>query len=958
MFNMAETVENQQHHHQHHHHDRRKTHHYDPLPICVLLLLHLARVMHAAGAPGISEIRIGAMLSTDEDTATLQEAVREVNDNSLILPGNYQLNVTSIVMTTNPIESAIRVCEKIIPNQVYAVISGHSPELYMSSVSVSYTCGFYGIPVIGISARECIFSDKHIHKSYLRTVPPYSQQATVWADLVEHFDWSSVVTITSSDQDGRSILSTLRKRQKHNELFKIEKSITYKPGANNMTDTLLEARKCTSRVMLLYASEKDATTIYQDTQRLNMTGNGYAWLVTEQGITGEALAGAPEGVLAMYLEQGTDTKSHIQDAVRVIAKGIHSFVQNEGIMPPPAGCRHSGDSLWPSGQLFYGNLVDATVLQGATGAIDFDKHGDRKSAKYKLINIQGGEPVTIGAWSSDTRLTTNHVSVIWPGGTREKPEGYELQTHLRVVIMKDSPFVYVDEQDPMTKKCLNDTIPCLATNGDSMQCCYGYCIDLLQVLSKELNFTIDLHQVQDGTYGDYEKVNGTEKKRWNGMIGELVDGKADMIMAPLTINNERARFIDFSKPYKYQGLTILVKKADSGTNLLSFMRPFQISLWILIGVCIHVIAVVIYLLDRFSPFSHPRNAEEETDALNLSQALWFSWSVLLNSGVGERTPRSFGARVLGVVWAGFAMIMVASYTANLAAYLVLDRPQARINGINDAKMRNPSSAFTYATVSKSSVEMYFRRQVELSSMYRFMKTYNYKEADMAIEDLKSGKLDAFIYDSAMLDFEVSRDCGLITVGELFGRSGFGIGLQKGSLWTQKVSLRILELHERGKIGELDLKWITSKQCGVKSIQPTTLGLSSMGGVFILVAGGFLVGCVINRMEIHYKRHQQTKERQVELARVAVSHWRGTVRRRRKRNSSKYMVPAPTPEPVEKRNGVQGASSLEKEMDGAIPLAVINRRDRTIPMLQLPSNTYRWGSSADSFCSSPNSLSSN
>ncbi|XP_022111987.1 glutamate receptor ionotropic, NMDA 1-like [Acanthaster planci] len=937
-----------------HHRRHRKTNRYDPLPVCLLLLLHLARVMHAA--PAISEIRIGAMLSTEEDIETLQAAVREVNDNSLILPGNYQLNVTSIVMTNNPIESAIRVCVKIIPNQVYAVISGHSPELYMSSVSVSYTCGFYGIPVIGISARECIFSDKHIHKSYLRTVPPYSQQANVWADLVDHFEWNSVVTITSSDQDGRAILSTLRKRLEGSARFKIEQSIAYKPRASNLTDTLLEVRKCRSRVLLLYASEKDATTIFQDAQRLNMTGAGYAWVVTEQGITGEALAEAPEGTLGMYLEQGTDTKSHIQDAVRVIAKGIHSFVQNEGIMPPPAGCRlSSGESLWASGRLFYGNLVDARVLQGATGAIDFDKHGDRKSAKYKLINIQSGEPVTIGAWSSETRLTTTHVPIIWPGGTRDKPEGYELQTHLRVVIMKDSPFVYVDEQDPETKKCMNDTLPCLAAKGDRMQCCYGFCIDLLVVLAKELNFTFDLHQVHDGNYGNFEHVNGTERKRWTGMIGELVDDKADMIMAPLTINNERARYIDFSKPYKYQGLTILVKKADASTNLLSFMRPFQISLWLLIGVCIHVIAVVIYLLDRFSPFSHPRNGSE-TDALNLSQALWFSWSVLLNSGVGERTPRSFGARVLGVVWAGFAMIMVASYTANLAAYLVLDKPHARISGINDAKMRNPSPAFTYATVSKSSVEMYFRRQVELSSMYRFMQTYNYKEADNAIEDLKSGKLDAFIYDSAMLDFEVSRDCGLITVGELFGRSGFGIGLQKGSLWTQKISLRILELHEKGKIGELDIKWITSKQCGVKSVQPTTLGLSSMGGVFILVAGGFLVGCIINRLEIHYKRHQQTKERQIELARVAVSHWRSTVRRRRKRVSSKYMVPAPSPEPMEKRNGVQGSSSIEKEMDGAIPLAVINRRSRTTPILQIPSNT--WGSSADSHCSSPKSVSPN
>lgn len=44
------------------------------------------------------------------------------------------------------------------------------------------------------------------------------------------------------------------------------------------------------------------------------------------------------------------------------------------------------------------------------------------------------------------------------------------------------------------------------------------------------------------------------------MMGELLGGLADMIVAPLTINNERAQYIEFSKPFKYQGLTILVKK--------------------------------------------------------------------------------------------------------------------------------------------------------------------------------------------------------------------------------------------------------------------------------------------------------------------------------------------------------------------------------------------------------------
>lgn len=48
------------------------------------------------------------------------------------------------------------------------------------------------------------------------------------------------------------------------------------------------------------------------------------------------------------------------------------------------------------------------------------------------------------------------------------------------------------------------------------------------------------------------------------MMGELLSGQADMIVAPLTINNERAQYIEFSKPFKYQGLTILVKKVWAG----------------------------------------------------------------------------------------------------------------------------------------------------------------------------------------------------------------------------------------------------------------------------------------------------------------------------------------------------------------------------------------------------------
>ena len=44
-------------------------------------------------------------------------------------------------------------------------------------------------------------------------------------------------------------------------------------------------------------------------------------------------------------------------------------------------------------------------------------------------------------------------------------------------------------------------------------------------------------------------------------------------------------------------------------------------------------------------------------------------------------------------------------------------------------------------------------------------------------------------------FYVHRECDLITAGELFGRSGYGVGLQKHSPWADKITLAILDYHE-------------------------------------------------------------------------------------------------------------------------------------------------------------------
>jgi ABC-type amino acid transport substrate-binding protein len=71
-----------------------------------------------------------------------------------------------------------------------------------------------------------------------------------------------------------------------------------------------------------------------------------------------------------------------------------------------------------------------------------------------------------------------------------------------------------------------------------------------------------------------------KQKRWDGMIGELINYQADMIIAPLTMSPERAEDIEFTKPYKYQGITILVRKVEYNVGFFFgiFFEKFRIKI--------------------------------------------------------------------------------------------------------------------------------------------------------------------------------------------------------------------------------------------------------------------------------------------------------------------------------------------------------------------------------------------
>ncbi|RUS90768.1 hypothetical protein EGW08_001479, partial [Elysia chlorotica] len=804
-------------------------------------------------------ITIGASLNSESMEKEFYQAVKNLNATSR----NINFNATSIIMDGNPIRSALDICDKLLAQKVYTVVASHPNSTDRSPISVSYTCGYYNIPVVGVTARDSAFSDVNVHKMFLRTVPPFSHQADVWAELLEYLDYHKVIFVYSADEEGRTILSRFQSLSEEYNI-KIDLSVKYYPGETHYINDLQPILKCTSRVVMLAASTEDAEVIFRDAESLGMVGKDWAWIVTEQAFEAD---NTPIGILGVRLLKGTDEQMHVRDAVKVIGKAFTELLAQGGtVSDPPLECKDL--QAWKDGEMVYKRLIN-TKLMGETGEVSFNAEGDRKIATYDISNI------------NSTRV---RMQVGFYRRSENLSEANQSSTFIQqIVTLNEKPFVKVI---PMPKDGVcrpvepsNHAFPC--KNHTKDLCCMGYCMDMLHEIAKQVKFDFTIHLSKDGLFGSFEKHNGSDQKFWNGMMGELMRGEADLIVAPLTINPERANDIDFTKPFKYQGLNILVKKGNS--SLASFLQPFQDTLWILVGLSVHVVALVLYLLDRFSPFGRfklAKSDDTEEDALNLSSAMWFSWGVLLNSGIGEGTPRSFSARVLGMVWAGFAMIIVASYTANLAAFLVLDRPEALISGIDDPRLRNPNKKFKYATVKGSAVEMYFKRQVELSTMYRNMdQQKTYYTAQEAVDDIRSGDLEAFIWDSPRLEYEAANDCALTTAGDLFGRSGLGIGLPKNSPWTHAVSMAVLELHESAFMEKLDNQYIlvdSQSSCPESNSAPATLGLTNMAGVFMMVAGGIVAGVLLIFIEIAYKRHRGLKEKELELARNAADRWRGNI----------------------------------------------------------------------------------
>ncbi|XP_048174325.1 glutamate receptor 3 isoform X2 [Corvus hawaiiensis] len=410
---------------------------------------------------------------------------------------------------------------------------------------------------------------------------------------------------------------------------------------------------------------------------------------------------------------------------------------------------------------------------------------------------------------------------------------------------------------------------------------------------RRTNYTIDVYEMRAsgsrkaGYWNEYERYvpaldqlpsNDTSSVE-NRTIVVTTILRADIAVAPLTITLVREEVIDFSKPFMSLGISIMIKKPQkSKPGVFSFLDPLAYEIWMCIVFAYIGVSVVLFLVSRFSPYEwhledsteeprDPQNPPDPPNEFGIFNSLWFSLGAFMQQGC-DISPRSLSGRIVGGVWWFFTLIIISSYTANLAAFLTVERMVSPIESAEDLAKQ---TEIAYGTLDSGSTKEFFRRSkiAVYEKMWSYMKSaepsvFTKTTADGVARVRKSKGKFAFLLESTMNEYiEQRKPCDTMKVGGNLDSKGYGVATPKGSALRNAVNLAVLKLNEQGLLDKLKNKWWYDKgECGSgggdSKDKTSALSLSNVAGVFYILVGGLGLAMMVALIEFCYKSRAESK----------------------------------------------------------------------------------------------------
>lgn len=499
------------------------------------------------------------------------------------------------------------------------------------------------------------------------------------------------------------------------------------------------------------------------------------------------------------------------------------------------------------------------------------------SGVSKAVGYDESSPCVLTLRSSSSDSSPIDRAYHFAKVTSEKVMNNTAVTSYRIITVQHPPFMMYNNQTDQW---------------------YGFCIDLLDAIRETVPFEYEVREVEDHEYGSLND-NGS----WNGMIKELIDKRADIALSSLWVMAEREKVVDFTVPYyDLVGLTIMMQKSKTSTSLFKFLTVLENEVWLCILAAYFFTSFLMWLFDRWSPYSYQNNRDrykddDEKREFNLRECFWFCMTSLTPQGGGE-APKNLSGRLVAATWWLFGFIIIASYTANLAAFLTVSRLEIQIETLEDLSKQYK---IQYAPIVNSPAYIYFQRMADIET--RFYEIWKDMSLNDSMSDIERAKLAvwdypvsdkytkmfqamkeagfpadinealrrvrregqyannefAFIGDASSIKYLAMINCDLIQVGEEFSRKPYAIAVQQGSSLKDQFNNAILILLNKRRLEKLKDKWWkhnpVKKNCDLENDQSDGISIHNIGGVFLVIFVGIIFACLTLAFEYWYYRHR-------------------------------------------------------------------------------------------------------
>ncbi|KAL1131739.1 hypothetical protein AAG570_011352, partial [Ranatra chinensis] len=797
----------------------------------------------------------------DEQALAFKSAIKNVNLDKTILPNTVLVPKIEHVSQFDSFNISKRICELIIEG-IGGIFGPQSSETSSIVHSISSSLN---IPHLSMQ-----WDGSNMPPGYTVNIFPDPKLLTkAIIDVIEDMDWKSY-SIIYEDDDALIRLQEVLKAHKGAltsegyvpfTVWKLQDNQDYRP-------LLKEIQMSSETHIVLDCSTENIMTILSQAKEVNMMGDYHSYILTSldahtidygefkygrTNITALKLMDTQkhmvqavvhdwlfnEGQRGRVLDVSPETvkteSALINDAVKFYARAMHNLNQEISV----SSLRCNETRTWSPGlQLI--NYMNYIEVEGMTGKIKLDGAGRRTFFTVEITELSQNGFRKIGSWDP-----VNGINYTRTKSEMDSEIFQSISNKTFIVVSRlGNPYLKVKEGQGLV-------------GNDRFE---GYSIDLIDEIAKDLGFKYAFVLVPDGQYGTFNK----ETKQWNGLIKELRERRADLAICDLTITYERRSAVDFTMPFMTLGISILFSTpVTQPPSLFSFLSPLSLDVWIYMATAYLGVSLLLYFLCRITPAEwdnpHPCNPTPEELECNFSlhNCLWFSIGSLMAQGC-DLLPKAISTRMLAGMWWFFVLIMISSYTANLAAFLTMERMDATIESVEDLAKQNK---IKYGVLQGGSSLSFFRDSnvTTYQKMWSVMESTRpsvfVKNNEEGVDRVLKGKRGyAFFMESTSIEYQVEQHCELTQVGGLLDSKGYGIAMPFNSPYRTAISGSVLKMQESGKLHELKNKWWkekSGKTCDAEApegAKNNELGMSNVGGVFLVLIGGCSVAFLVAIME--------------------------------------------------------------------------------------------------------------